>query len=69
MPKVPKIKVFFLFYKSKIDQTEGCSETLAHFRSLHTLDHFPLLVPDPRINKRINNIHDQIQRDHQKRYK
>jgi hypothetical protein len=38
MPKVPKIKVFFLFYFSKIDQTEGCSEiplraglTLVHF--------------------------------------
>jgi hypothetical protein len=40
MPKVPKIKVFYpsraarsndLFYMSKIDQTEGCSETLDHF--------------------------------------
>jgi hypothetical protein len=31
MPKVPKIKVFCLFYISKIDQTEGCSETLDHF--------------------------------------
>ncbi len=42
MPKVPKIKVFFLFNISRIDQTEGCSETLAQFRSLHTLAHFKI---------------------------
>jgi hypothetical protein len=40
MPKVPKIKVFCLFYISKIDQTESCFSTLDHFSSLHTLDHF-----------------------------
>jgi hypothetical protein len=52
MPKVPKIKVFCLFYISKIDQTEGCTLTLDHFSSLHTfirhisggLDHFDLLI-------------------------
>ena len=39
MPKVPKVNVFCLSYIFKIDQTEGCSETLDHFSSLHTLDH------------------------------
>jgi hypothetical protein len=37
---------------SKIDQTEGCSETLDHFSSLYTLDHFYLL--------RFNRIRDCI---------
>jgi hypothetical protein len=31
---------FYLFYIFKIDQTEGCTLTLDHFSSLHTLDHF-----------------------------
>jgi hypothetical protein len=50
MPKVPKIKVFCLFYITKIDQIPPWrdSSTLDHFSSLHTfirhfsggLDHF-----------------------------
>jgi hypothetical protein len=38
MPKVPKIKVSCRFYISKIDETEGCSETfIRHFSG--GLDH------------------------------
>jgi len=55
MSEMPKIKVFYLFYVSKIDQTEGCSLTLVRLRrisSLHTfirhlfggLDHFELFA-------------------------
>jgi hypothetical protein len=51
MPKVPKIKAFYLFYINKIDQTEGCSETLDHFSSLQTLDHF-----DPPFFGRIRSL-------------
>ena len=32
MAKVSKINVLCLFYISKIDQTEGCSFTLDHFK-------------------------------------
>jgi hypothetical protein len=43
--KMPKIKVFFLSHELKIGQTEGCSLTLNHFRSLQTLAHFEPTQP------------------------
>ena len=74
---------FYLFFASKFERLillpQVFTSTLDVGRSMfdvHLLrsshiqqkEYAPLLIPNPRINKRINNIHYQIQCNHQKSY-